>query len=226
MGNKSIFLASIVISFLLWPLVASNIFIYAQNESSQGTPSGENPAESNLLKIRCSNGSLVDRASECPSSDECPSPNPSGNDTLECTSNLVGSGIVNNGGSITNGTRNSNNSSQNEAGNTGQFQVLTITTEKKSYKPGEIVNFIVKNSGTEPLTFPNSILGLNVENALTHEKYPIFSAQVITALDSGGQKSLKWDQKNSSGQQVQEGNYTASVSTGPLTANVRFAIMK
>src|SRR6266540_5360996 len=188
MGNKSIFLASIVISFLLWPLVASNIFIYAQNESSQGTPSGENPAESNLLKIRCSNGSLVDRASECPSSDECPSPNPSGNDTLECTSNLVGSGIVNNGGSITNGTRNSNNTSQNEAGNTGQFQVLTINTEKKSYKPGEIVNFIVKNSGTEPLTFPNSILGLNIENALTHEKYPIFSAQVITTLDSGGQK--------------------------------------
>jgi hypothetical protein len=119
---------------------------------------------------------LVDRVSECPSSDECPSPNPSGNDTLECTSNLVGSEIVNNGSSMTNGMRSSNNTSQNEAGNTGQFQVLAITTEKKSYKPGEIVNFIVKNSGTEPLTFPNSILGSNVENALTHEKYPIFSA--------------------------------------------------
>jgi hypothetical protein len=111
-------------------------------------------------------------------------------------------------------------------GNTGQVQILTIKTDKKLYKPGEVVNFIVKNLGSEPITFSNSVLGLNIQNEQTHEKYPIFSAQVITTLDSGGQKSLNWDQKNPSGQNVKEGNYNASISSGPLEANVMFSIVK
>jgi hypothetical protein len=35
--------------------------------------------------LRCSNGSLVDRISECPSSDACLSSIPSGNDALQCS---------------------------------------------------------------------------------------------------------------------------------------------
>ena len=82
------------------------------------------------------------------------------------------------------------------------------------------------NIGRDPLTFPNSILGLKIENALTHEKYPLYAAQVITIVDSGGARSLKWDQSDSSGQQVKEGNYTASISTGQLTANTTLSIVK
>jgi flagellar hook assembly protein FlgD len=52
------------------------------------------------------------------------------------------------------------------------------------------------------------------------------SAQVITVLDSGGTKSVKWDQKDSNGQQVGPGNYTASISTGLLTANKTFSILQ
>lgn len=59
-----------------------------------------------------------------------------------------------------------------------------------------------KNSGTELLTFPNSILRLTIENAVTHEKYPLFAAQVITTLDSGGTKTLKWNQSDSFRQQT------------------------
>ena len=208
-------------------VVASNLFVSAQtNESSQGVPSGQTPTENQLSKIRCSNGSLVDRTSECPSSDECPSSNPSGNDTLQCSQSSVSNEVSNNGTSVNNGTGNIRGSSKNEVGNTGQVQVLTIETDKKLYKPGEAVNFIVKNLGSEPITFPNSVLGLNIQNAQTHEKYSIFSAQVITTLDSSGQKPLSWDQKNSSGQNVKEGNYIASISSGQLVANVTFSIVK
>ena len=49
-------------------------------------------------------------------------------------------------------------------------EVLDITTDKKSYLPGEVVNITVKNSGTEPLEFPDSSLGLTIENTVTHEK--------------------------------------------------------
>ncbi|HEX9319978.1 MAG TPA: hypothetical protein VF884_13680 [Nitrososphaeraceae archaeon] len=54
----------------------------------------------------------------------------------------------------------------------------------------------------------------------------MFSAQVITTLDSGGSKSLKWNQRDSFGQQVKEGNYTAFTSTGSLTANTTFSVIK
>ncbi|HEX9319342.1 MAG TPA: hypothetical protein VF884_10440 [Nitrososphaeraceae archaeon] len=41
----------------------------------------------------------------------------------------------------------------------------------------------------------------------------------------GGVKSLKWNQQDS-GQQVKEGNYTASTSTGSVNASTTFAIVK
>ena len=80
--------------------------------------------------------------------------------------------------------------------------------------------------GTEPLTFPNAVLGLTIQNAESHEKFSLMSAEVITVLDSGGTKSVKWDQKDSNGQQVGPGNYTASISTGLLTANMTFSILQ
>ena len=58
----------------------------------------------------------------------------------------------------------------------------------------------------------------------THEKYPLLSAQVITTLDSGGKKSVNWDQIDSTGKNLRPGNYTATTSTGLINANVTFAI--
>jgi hypothetical protein len=110
--------------------------------------------------------------------------------------------------------------------NTKESDAIAIFTNKPTYKFGEIVNITIKNIRANPLTFPNSILGLKIENAVTHEKYPLFSAQVITTLDTGGSKSLKWNQKDSFGQQVSEGNYTASTSTGSLIANTTFSVIK
>jgi hypothetical protein len=220
----------IITIWILSLVVLVPIFLaYGQNESSQttelgqttddgqvGQPEAETTDEGKQQKIRCSNGSLVDRVSECPSSDTCPS-EPSGNVTLQCTPALQQINRNNN-------TNITNASSKNKIGSTDQFQILTIITDKNSYKPGEIVNITVKNSGKEPLTFPNSILGLTIENAITHERYPLFAAQVITTLDSGETKTLKWDQSDSFGEQVRPGNYTVSVSSGGANASTTFTV--
>lgn len=156
--------------------------------------------------VRCSAGNLVRSSTECPSTDLCP---PS-----ERPGTVVHCGLR---GESTN-PPSQTNSKEREA--------IVISTSKPAYKMGEIVNITIKNKGTDPLTFPNSILGLKIENSVTHEKYPLFSAQVITTLDSGGSKSLKWNQRDSFGQQVSEGNYTASTSIGSLIANTTFSVIK
>jgi hypothetical protein len=106
----------------------------------------------------------------------------------------------------------------------GEVSQIRNRTDKSTYVRGEVVNITIKNIGTEPLTFPNAALGLRIENSKSHEKYPLLSAQVITTLDSGGKKSVNWDQIDSSGKNVRPGNYTATTSTGSLNAKVTFAI--
>src|SRR6185436_11604090 len=45
---------------------------------------------------------------------------------------------------------------------------LIMTTDKTIYSPGETVNFTMTNTGEEPLTFPNSALGLLIRNLATN----------------------------------------------------------
>ncbi len=217
-----------IFSFAQFICLFPNTLVFGQNESIQIPQPGGSPGQSNTQssddsqtqqqKMRCSNGSIVERPSECPSSDMCPS-SPSTNETIQCSA----SSKTNSGNSNDLGNNKSDTTATSEFDRGGQSQV-TITTDKKTYNPGEIVDITIKNTGTEPLTFPNSILGLTIENAHTREKYPLFAAQVITVLDSDGAKSIKWDQKDSSGQQVRPGNYTASVATGSLIANTTFFV--
>src|SRR4029077_12582550 len=110
---------------------------------------------------------------------------------------------------VTDNSSTSDETLLNEVGNQGQHQAIDMTTDKNTHTPGEVVNITIRNIGTEPLTFPNAALGLRIENSKTYEKYPLLSAQVITTLET-----------DSSGKNVQAGNYTASTSTGSLGANV------
>ncbi|MDQ5868282.1 MAG: hypothetical protein M3530_00990 [Thermoproteota archaeon] len=157
-------------------------------------------------QIRCTNGQLVRSPTECPATDLCPPP-PGPTTVAYCSPREP---------SVRSVPQLTNNSEQ----------LVAIYTDKPTYKTGEIVNITINNTGTEPLTFPNAILGLSIQNAVSHEKYSLFSAQVITVLDSGGTKSVKWDQKDSNGQQVGPGNYTASIPAGLSTANKTFSILQ
>jgi hypothetical protein len=209
--------AAITIWFSSFIILSPNLAIYAQDQDSQAVPSDEGefvlPESSNEGEfvfpalIRCSNGSIVEIAAECPSTDQCPSSTPSANEILQCTPSLF-----------------LQQTSIRQVGDS--IQSINITSDKKSYKPGDAVNITIKNTGAVPLTFPNSILGLTIQNAATDEKYPLFSAQVITILDSGQEKSLKWDQRDSFGQLVKDGNYTASTSSGLINANTTFSVVR
>ena len=123
----------------------------------------------------------------------------------------------------------------NQVGEQGQtFQNVTsnndnpliMTTDQNIYSPGETVNITMTNTGEEPLTFPNSALGLMIRNLATNESYPIYSAQVITTLNPNESSSVIWDPVASNGNPVPPGDYIASLRSGSSTTNVIFSIVK
>ncbi len=101
-----------------------------------------------------------------------------------------------------------------------------MTTDKTVYPPGETVNFTITNTGEEPLTFPNSALGLTIRKLAANESYPIYSAQVITTLNPNDSRSVNWDQVGPNGNLVPPGDYIASLRSGSATADVTFSITK
>jgi hypothetical protein len=103
---------------------------------------------------------------------------------------------------------------------------LIMTTDKTIYSPGETVNFTMTNTGEEPLTFPNSALGLMIRNLATNESYPIYSAQVLTTLNPNESSSVIWDPVASNGNPVPPGDYIASLSSESSTTTVIFSIDK
>ena len=115
-------------------------------------------------------------------------------------SNITSPQVPNQGGeqgqTFQNGTSNNDNP-------------LIMTTDQNIYSPGETVNITMTNTGEEPLTFPNSALGLMIRNLATNE-----SSSVI------------WDPVASNGNPVPPGDYIASVMSGSSTTNVIFSIVK
>jgi hypothetical protein len=132
--------------------------------------------------------------------------------------------IVNNSNNVQNETNLANGTLIDGEIKNSISDILSITTEKQTYNPGEIVGISIKNLGSEQLTFPNSALGLKIRNLASNELYPILSSQVITILGPGDSKSLQWDQIGIDGNQAPSGNYSASVNSGINTAETSFSI--
>jgi hypothetical protein len=172
----------------------------------------------------------------CPLETECDKKKENQTDAHNMTVNVPGAGITNNEqDSIGNTVTNNSNSSQNGtsiangsslAGETqnSNEEMLDIETDKQTYNAGEIVNILITNKGSGELTFPNSALGLTIENLASNELYPILSSQVITILGPGDSKSLRWDQIGVNGNQAPAGNYSASVDSEIGTAQTTFSL--
>ena len=172
----------------------------------------------------------------CPLETECDKKKENQTDAHNMTVNVPGAGITNNEqDSIGNTITNNSNSSQNEtnitngsslAGETqnSNEEILDIETDKQTYNAGEIVSILITNKGSGELTFPNSALGLTIENLGSNELYPILSSQVITILGPGDSKSLRWDQIGVNGNQAPAGNYSASVDSEIGTAQTTFSL--
>jgi hypothetical protein len=111
---------------------------------------------------------------------------------------------------------------------------LQITTDKQRYLPGETVFVTIRNQMQIPLEFPDSILGLNIENVMTGQKAGLLSAQVISELKPNESKTFQWDQKDTNANQTAPGTYKAETSsitkplhfTQSITAKTTFSIRK
>jgi len=110
---------------------------------------------------------------------------------------------------------------------------LLLSTNKKTYKLGETIGITLKNNGKSTLEFSDSILGLKIQNIKTHQKAGLFGSQVMSELRPGESKTVRWDQKDVEGKQVQAGTYNAktstateenSNSTSPIAVSVTFTI--
>lgn len=89
--------------------------------------------------------------------------------------------------------------------------VLIITTNEARYRVGEPVTITIKNIGDETLTFPNSAVGLKIQNTNTSQMYDVVAAQVTTELEPGASRMITWNQEDGNGNNVPAGDYTATV---------------
>ena len=90
---------------------------------------------------------------------------------------------------------------------------LQLSTNKKTYKPGETVVITLKNNGKSTLEFSDSALGLVIQNTKTNQKAGIFGSQIMSELKPGESKKVQWDQKDYDGKQVPSGIYDAKTSS-------------
>jgi hypothetical protein len=111
---------------------------------------------------------------------------------------------------------------------------LQITTDKQRYLPGEAVIVTIKNKLKVPIEFPDSLLGLNIENVKTGQKAGLLAAQIISELKPNESKTFQWDQKDTNANQAETGVYKAESSSlaknlrtsQPITAITAFSISR
>ena len=85
-----------------------------------------------------------------------------------------------------------------------------------------------------PIEFPDSLLGLDIENIKTGQKAGLLAAQVISELKPNESKTFQWDQKDSNANQAKPGVYKAESSSltkslhnsQPITAITAFSISR
>ncbi len=173
-------------------------------------------------QFRCTNGSQVSRSSECPSSDLCPSSS-RGNSLTQC--------ITNERTSRTEEERNSDKTLENNHKSrshdsdiqSSEKHSISIFTNKYTYDKGEVVTIIVKNRGTQSVTFSDSS-DISIVNLKTDNSFPFSSTSEKFTLDSGASKRFKWNQEDDSGNQVNSGKYRVTISIGSLDAKDTFII--
>ncbi len=123
----------------------------------------------------------------------------------------------------TNATTADTNTTAAIGGGQQQQCQLEITTNEETFKIGEPVTINVTNGGDKALEFPNSILGLEIENHDTGEAYPLFSAQVITTLEPGESRIFEFTYEELVSE-IGTGTIDASVSGDECSASTTFTL--
>ena len=84
---------------------------------------------------------------------------------------------------------------------------ISIVTEKIDFELGEEIYIKIVNSGTIPLTFPDTSYGLKVTGLDGILYYTPMAAQVISTLEPKEEKTFVWNQKRMDGSDLLEGFY-------------------
>ena len=84
---------------------------------------------------------------------------------------------------------------------------ISIVTEKIDFELGEQIHIKIVNSGTIPLTFPDTSYGLKVTGLDGTPYYIPMAAQVISTLEPKEEKIFVWEQKKMDGSDSLEGRY-------------------
>jgi hypothetical protein len=75
--------------------------------------------------------------------------------------------------------------------NIDQSYYLAITSNKKSYNGNESITVNIKNIINNTLAFPDSSLGLKVENIKTNESFEPPALTLITTLNTNETKTFR-----------------------------------
>ena len=84
---------------------------------------------------------------------------------------------------------------------------ISIVTEKIDFELGEKISIKIINSGTIPLTFPDSSYGLRITGLDGMLYYTPIASQVISILEPMDERIFVWDQKKMDGSYSLEGRY-------------------
>ena len=192
--------------------------------------------------LRCSDGKLASTQDQCPSGDTCPPPRNVGVSTCTRggfsdlsiqknsevnTENSSKSELCQDNNRFTLHTSECPNSlipSENEtAVKESKDGRIGISTDKENYRPEEVVVMNVKNLGNQSLIFSDSKSDVIISNLNGNQTYEPSTLGTL-ALEPNGIKTFSWNQQDTKGQQVNNGNYSASISLGTLSANTTFTI--
>ena len=90
---------------------------------------------------------------------------------------------------------------------------VSIVTEKSDFKKGEVILIRIINSGTVPISFPNSSYGLRITglSGILMFSPTVLDKQEISNLEPGDEISFSWNQIKNDGDTALEGLYKISV---------------
>ncbi len=87
-----------------------------------------------------------------------------------------------------------------------------LTTDKSGYAPGETVRITFENTGTVPITLPNTAPWV-IRDASGRVVYRPMAAMLLTVVAPGETKFWAWNQRDNTGSQVPPGTYAVELST-------------
>jgi hypothetical protein len=205
----------------------------------------QGPRES-IGHFRCTDGSLVGQGSEC-SSDECPVS--TSNHLVQCTPQTFRHNQVNDrmGHFLHCANKESftsyhffgchdfqpikeyytekvfNNYFQYNPSSSNIPYYVSIFADKNAYKIGENVEIFLKNTGSKPLVFTSTNSRLEIRNLGTGQSF-LLNMPVPFVLSPGETNTIRWNQHNTTEQQVNSGNYTITIFWDQINSSAAFSV--